>query len=197
MKDDPASAGLPEDRDGFRFRGGSSALDLAATLQARRSPAPRELLATPHDLDRWLVSAGLASARPGATDADLRTARALREAVFDLAGSVEAASLDPDACAVLNRIAAGPPAAPVLTPDGRVALKGSAQNLLAALAQDAVRLFGADAGRIRQCEADSCSIYFVDTSRSGRRRWCSMAACGNKAKVAALRKRARSAGGRA
>src|SRR3569833_4790886 len=50
---------LPEDRDGFRFRGGSIALDLAATLQARLKPSPRELLATPQDLDRTLVSVGL------------------------------------------------------------------------------------------------------------------------------------------
>jgi predicted RNA-binding Zn ribbon-like protein len=194
MKNESASAGPAEDRDGFRFRGGSAALDLTATLQARRSAAPRELLATPGDLDRWLVSARLASAPPGASGADLQAARTLREAVFTLAAGLDAPSLDAEACAVLNRIAAGPPAAPALSPDGKVSLQGSAQNLLAALAQDAVRLFGADAGRIRQCESDACSIFFVDTSRSGRRRWCSMAACGNKAKVAALRSRARSAG---
>lgn len=194
MKQAPTPDGPPEDRDGFRFRGGSSALDLTATLQARRSDAPRELLATPKDLDRWLVSAGLASAPPGATGADLETARALREAIFILAGDLEAPSLDAQACAVLNRISAGPPAVPVLSPDGRVSLRGATQSLLAALAQDAVRLFGAEAGRIRQCESETCSILFVDTSRSGQRRWCSMAACGNKAKVAALRSRARAAG---
>jgi predicted RNA-binding Zn ribbon-like protein len=196
MKNDPESAGPPEDRDGFRFRGGASALDLTATLQARRSGAPRELLATPQDLDRWLVSAGLASAPPGSSQADLETARDLREAVFALAGGLGGAWLDVEACAALNRIAAGQPAAPRLNPDGRVSLQGTAQGLLAALAQDAVRLFGADAGRIRQCESEACSIFFVDTSRSGLRRWCSMAACGNKAKVAALRSRARAAGAR-
>jgi predicted RNA-binding Zn ribbon-like protein len=31
----------------------------------------------------------------------------------------------------------------------------------------------------------------VDTSRSGERRWCSMAGCGNKAKVAEFRQRQR------
>lgn len=186
-----APAELPEDRDGFRFRGGAAALDLTATLQARRSPTPRERLASPKDLDRWLVSTGLAAAPPGATEADLATARTLREAVFALAGSVAAPALDAEACATLNRIAASPPAAPVLTPDGRVSLQGSAQGLLAALAQDAVRLFGAEAPRIRQCESPTCSIFFVDTSRSGRRRWCSMSACGNKAKVSAHRARSR------
>lgn len=192
MRSSPLPAEPPEDRDGFRFRGGAPALDLTATFQARRSPAPRELLAAPEDLDRWLVSAGLAPSPPGATEADLATARDLREAVFALAGSAGAALLDAKACAVLNRIAAGPPAAPALAPDGRTSLKGSAQNLLVSLAQDAVRLFGSEAGRIRQCESETCSIFFVDTSHSGKRRWCSMAACGNKAKVAALRARSRS-----
>src|SRR5690606_23867005 len=35
--------------------------------------------------------------------------------------------------------------------------------------------------RLRQCEA--CSWLFLDTSRGGRRRWCSMATCGNRAKA--------------
>ena len=48
---------------------------------------------------------------------------------------------------------------------------------------------------VRKCANDGCSLYFFDTSRTGRRRWCSMAACGNRAKVAAhvLRRRARGA----
>jgi predicted RNA-binding Zn ribbon-like protein len=181
----------PEDRDGFRFRGGAAALDLTATLQARLSATPRELLAMPGDLDRWLVSAGLATAPPGAAPADLKMAIALREAVFVLAGDLTGPALDVAACETLNAIAAGRAAAPVLGEDGRVALRGSPQELLVALARDAVQLFGAEAGRIRQCESATCTIFFVDTSRSGRRRWCSMAACGNKAKVTALRERER------
>jgi len=46
---------------------------------------------------------------------------------------------------------------------------------------------------VRKCANDGCALYFYDTSRTGRRRWCSMAACGNRAKVAAhvQRRRAR------
>jgi predicted RNA-binding Zn ribbon-like protein len=46
---------------------------------------------------------------------------------------------------------------------------------------------------VRKCANDECSLFFYDTSRTGRRRWCSMASCGNRAKVAAhvLRRRAR------
>jgi predicted RNA-binding Zn ribbon-like protein len=115
----------------------------------------------------------------------------LRESIYAIASALNAASLDEPARAVLNRIAAGAAAAPSLTSEGRLVLRGSAATLLTALARDAVRLFGSETGRIRQCESANCSIFFLDTSRSGRRRWCSMAACGNKAKVAALRSRAR------
>lgn len=181
---------LAEDRDGFRFRGGSIALDLAATLQARLKPLPRELLATPQDLDRWLVSAGLVTSPPGATEAELTMAHALREAIFALAGHPGEQAPDPDARDVLNRIAAAPAAAAVLRADGHAICEGSAAGLLASLAREAVHLFGGeDARRVRQCQAPSCTLFFIDTSRSGDRRWCSMSACGNKAKVAEFRRR--------
>jgi predicted RNA-binding Zn ribbon-like protein len=37
--------------------------------------------------------------------------------------------------------------------------------------------------------ADDCSLVYVDTSRPGRRRWCSMEHCGNRHKVRTLRAR--------
>lgn len=192
MKKHSALASQPEDRDGFRFRGGSAAIDLAATLQARLKPAPRELLIAPADLDRWLVSAGLVMSSPGATEADVVTARALREAVFTLAGCLGGPGFDPDARDVLNRIAATPAAAPVLEADGGFALDGSVAGLLSFLAREAVHLFGGeDAAHMRQCQSPTCTIFFIDTSRSGDRRWCSMSACGNKAKVAEFRRRKR------
>ena len=184
---------LPEDRDGFRFRGGCNAIDLPATLQARLSSAPRELLATPADLARWLVSAGLATSAPEVTTENLATARALREAIYVLAGrrgrdQVQAAR------AAVNRIAAGSAATPQLQADGSLRLAGSAAALLVTVAQEAVHLFGSDeAMLIRQCQFPTCTLYFVDTSRKGDRRWCSMSACGNKAKVKEFRRRKREA----
>jgi predicted RNA-binding Zn ribbon-like protein len=41
--------------------------------------------------------------------------------------------------------------------------------------------------RIRRCAAGDCRRWFVDTSRGGQRRWCSMATCGNRAKAARWR----------
>ncbi len=37
--------------------------------------------------------------------------------------------------------------------------------------------------RVRECASDSCSWLFVDMSKNGSRRWCSMESCGNRAKA--------------
>jgi predicted RNA-binding Zn ribbon-like protein len=190
----PPALATSELRDGFRFRGGHAALDFAATLAARVKPSPRELLATPADLDRWLAAAGLASRLPSTAE-DLSSARALREAIYSLSTAMIADTpMLPDAVATLNRIAQAPSAVPQLGDDGRFHLDGPPGAFLATLARDAIQLFGADpAGRLRQCESDSCALLFLDTSRGGDRRWCSMTGCGNKAKVAEFRRRKREA----
>ena len=45
--------------------------------------------------------------------------------------------------------------------------------------------------RLRACADDSCRWVFYDDSRTGRRRWCDMATCGNRAKAARHRARAK------
>jgi predicted RNA-binding Zn ribbon-like protein len=42
---------------------------------------------------------------------------------------------------------------------------------------------------LRKCENPDCVLYFYDTTKNHRRRWCSMAACGNRAKAAAFYQR--------
>jgi len=51
-----------------------------------------------------------------------------------------------------------------------------------------------DLDLVRNCEGPTCSLMFLDRTKSHKRRWCSMAACGNRAKAAAHR--ARASGGR-
>ncbi|OPC78738.1 hypothetical protein B4N89_31755 [Embleya scabrispora] len=41
----------------------------------------------------------------------------------------------------------------------------------------------ADPERIRRCANPECTLWFADVSKNGRRRWCSMAECGNRAKA--------------
>ena len=184
-------AAKAEIRDGFKFRGGSPALDLAATVIGRLGATPRDLLATPADLDRWLVAAELAETAPRATEGNLVQARSLREALYRLALSrAEGHALPGADRELLNGYAALPAAPLQLDADGRARLSGDVRGLLAELAREGVSLLGGDFGdRIRQCEGPPCAVLFVDTSRKGDRRWCSMSACGNKAKVAEFRKR--------
>ncbi len=54
-------------------------------------------------------------------------------------------------------------------------------------------LTGGNPERIRICANDTCRWVFYDTSRTGRRRWCDMATCGNRAKQARHRARAKDA----
>jgi predicted RNA-binding Zn ribbon-like protein len=45
---------------------------------------------------------------------------------------------------------------------------------------------------LRKCKGATCTLWFLDVSKAHARRWCSMAVCGNRAKAAAHRARARS-----
>jgi predicted RNA-binding Zn ribbon-like protein len=46
---------------------------------------------------------------------------------------------------------------------------------------------------LRKCESAACVLYFYDTTKNHRRRWCSMKACGNQAKAAAFYRRKKKA----
>ncbi|MFI0711648.1 CGNR zinc finger domain-containing protein [Streptomyces inhibens] len=50
-------------------------------------------------------------------------------------------------------------------------------------ARDYLDLLRAAPDRIRSCAHEACILHFFDTSRNGTRRWCSMSACGNRAKA--------------
>jgi predicted RNA-binding Zn ribbon-like protein len=189
----PPQAPAGELRDGFKFRSGRLSLDLPATLAARLKAEPRELLETPHDLGRWLVAAGLAAKDPKPAADELHQARELREALYRLAvARVRSEGFDLRDRGLVNRWAAEPPPVPQLGPEGLTWMGEGVRSLLAAVARDGVELLGGPlAERIHGCEGEGCSLLFVDTSRSGQRRWCSMSGCGNKAKVEEFRKRQR------
>jgi predicted RNA-binding Zn ribbon-like protein len=182
-----------EERDGFKFRSGRLALDLAASLAFRLRPRPEDLLKTPRDLGRWLVAAGLATADPEPSPADLKAARALREALYRLALCCVLQQAFPDRDrALVNSWAALPPPAPQIGRDGLIWARSDVRTMLAAVARDGVLLLGGpQAERLRKCARSGCALLFVDTSRAGRRRWCSMAACGNRVKVREFRRRHR------
>jgi predicted RNA-binding Zn ribbon-like protein len=183
----------------FPFYGGRVCLNLVATFGKRHSAAPVERLPDVAAVRRWLRAAG---ALPGQRDCPVDERRRdslieLREAIHRIVVAARAGeSLPTDDLATVNTASAGPEFVPSL-PRGRggrgVTWTSSEPfaSALTLLARDAIDLVATvPASRIKECEHPDCSRMFVDESQSGRRRWCSMQACGNHVKVTAHRRRA-------
>ncbi|HEX7951674.1 MAG TPA: CGNR zinc finger domain-containing protein [Burkholderiales bacterium] len=66
----------------------------------------------------------------------------------------------------------------------------SEEDLLLPVAEAVANLVvEGDFDLIRKCENPDCTLLFYDRTKAHRRRWCDMAACGNRMKVAAFRAR--------
>src|SRR5215208_1966035 len=161
--------------------------------------------ATFEDAARWLkehevVHESISSLRrSGATDA-LGRVRTVRDALREVAHAVaEDRPADPKALAEVNRaIQARERVELVPEPDG-VSIGHShvgdpLDDALARLADPIVdEIRNGRADRLRICDNDTCRWIFYDESRAGRRRWCDMASCGNRAKAARHRARLKAA----
>ena len=130
-------------------------------------------------------------------------ALALREAISALITATVAGDSAPEAAAgCVNQWLALPPERPVLRLEAGVPVLGPApaartpRGALAMIAADAAELLGTDLReRLRICPGPGCRGRFLDDSPAGRRRWCSMAVCGNRNKAAAHRQAAHAAAG--
>lgn len=179
----------------FRDDSGRLSLDFIRTLRWRGSPAELEELDTPEALSAWTSQLGPYSPDTAITanTRTLRTAHETREAVYALlkaARTTSAADCPPEARATLNKIAAAATPHPEL--DAHGALTYAAADPIAALlslvARDALDLATSPLlARVRNCAGPNCGAWFLDTSRPGTRRWCSMERCGNQAKKSTWR----------
>ncbi|MFD9108643.1 CGNR zinc finger domain-containing protein [Streptomyces bottropensis] len=192
----------------FRFDPGALCLELLIT-GGPGALTRYEVLQAPGDLVAWAEQSRLTPTPPAldVTQDDVAYARRLRDALTRTAvsrvvggglpelGIAPADTADLD---LVNDAAARPPLAPAIGADGtRGWAPGPATGpqLLSTVARDAVDLLtGPYAQRIRMCAGDRCYLLYVDTSRPGRRRWCSMEHCGNRHKVRAHRVRRSGAG---
>jgi predicted RNA-binding Zn ribbon-like protein len=172
--------------DARRFRTGRACLDFCHT--GGDGPLARfELLTDADSLTRWL---GVVLETDGiicGPAEDVAQARRVRAAIWAAAHDRIAARPIQDSCRqIINAAAASEPCIPQLGPDATARLVHPipVRQVLSSLARDAIDLFGGPlAGRIRVCEAADCGLLFVDQSRPGSRRWCSMQRCGTLAKV--------------
>jgi len=65
--------------------------------------------------------------------------------------------------------------------------KLNAQQLMRKIADDFANLLVNETlSQVKQCSGERCILVFLDTSKSKRRRWCSMESCGNRAKASAF-----------
>jgi predicted RNA-binding Zn ribbon-like protein len=177
------------------FVTGNLALDYVATV-AERGTTDDEHLAAPEDLAEWIAQAGLVDGPVSVTAAGLERARAVREALFALiAAAIDGRPAPREAVAVVNEAAAASPPTPALH-DGALRREGDLDAVLSALARAGLELLGGpERQRLKWCAAERCTRPFVDRSRGGRRRWCGMAGCGDRAKAAAYRARRREGAG--
>lgn len=58
-------------------------------------------------------------------------------------------------------------------------------------AADLVAALATRPDRVRGCANPRCVLWFLDVSKNGSRRWCSMEVCGNRAKVGRFNQRRR------
>ncbi len=181
-------------RDGVSFRFDPGALCLEFLVSGGVGVyAHYETLHEPADLARWAAVSRLGLEEVDTTADELIRAKALRTALWGLAGDHvhgrTPRQADVDA---VNRAATAPPLTPVMTAYGprSWAAPATGGQVVSTVARDAIELFtGPYADRVRECAGDNCALIFVDTSRPGSRRWCSMDRCGNRHKVRAHRSR--------
>lgn len=66
----------------------------------------------------------------------------------------------------------------------------SVHQLLAPIAEAAVDILTqVNFDMVRKCESAECVLWFYDRTKGHKRRWCSMAVCGNRHKVSSFRMR--------
>lgn len=175
----------PDPRDPRPLIGEPLALDL---LNTRWAGTPvNDLLAEPDGYGIWLSSAGLAD-RCRAEESGLSALRETREVI---AGAVQElcaqGELGAEAVARLNGVLDHGRLRRELGrqgPTGHVEVDRPEWLASWLAADDFLDLLDRGAQRIKQCAHEACVLYFFDTSQNGRRRWCRMAVCGNRAKAA-------------
>ena len=174
----------------FPLLGEPLALDLVNTW-VRRNGVDVDLLDKSAALTAWLRAEHARLAWTGTADAaDLKAVRTLRDAIWHLLLAKREHMQPPSAAlSKVNRALSNPAArprltwnaaGPHLTPPTPRSRRGA---LLRALAADAVALLtDPQADHLRKCSHPDCVLQFV--ARNPRRRWCSDALCGNRARVA-------------
>jgi predicted RNA-binding Zn ribbon-like protein len=163
---------------------------------------PFDHFGTTADALAWLQVHGLihadAAAERGADEAALHRIRKTRAALRELADATyEDRAPETRAIAEVNRALRAHRRVELVTSTDGCRLEhrhvgDPVDGALANLAEPIVQAIAAGRSeRLRACASETCRWIFFDDSRTGRRRWCDMASCGNRAKAARHRARAK------
>jgi predicted RNA-binding Zn ribbon-like protein len=199
----------PSDRRSFVFVGDRLWLDFVNTDDIELG-VRRDALRDFGTMLEWLAAVGVidhdrriaimrrAEQQPAGASASLLDARRVRSALRALAehgnGSIDSRT---EAVAEINRVlgrSAGTRRLE-LSADGIytrnfVAGGDAFAALMMPIVDDgADSLIAGELGRVRSCSDPRCRRVFLDSTKNGRRRWCDMATCGNRAKAARHRAR--------
>jgi predicted RNA-binding Zn ribbon-like protein len=193
--------GIMSDRaDVFDWSGGHPALDLVNTLDERPFDQPIETLVTYRDLVMFVELAGLVEpstaaglARLGGRKCSdtLERIRQLREQLYDVLRAIHSRRPIPirDLDAISDAIQFAHASRKLVAATSRSLAGHSWSDMLApeiplhacAIAVEHL-LIDVDRMKVRKCGASDCDVWFVDTSKSQHRQWCSMKGCGNREK---------------
>lgn len=177
------------------------AIEFANTLMWRGS-VPAESLHTAGDVAAWL-SANKAvegavidnlvkwfDAHPSQAESFLREAIEIREVIYALLHRLARSSVPvaEDLRRLNDTLSHSAPRVALEHAEDalgwRIAVKPTASGILAPVLWSAADvLVGPDSARIRECANHRCLWLFLDDSKNGSRRWCSMQMCGNRAKA--------------
>jgi predicted RNA-binding Zn ribbon-like protein len=207
---------MADSRPAPLFLADALALDFLNTI-ATPVDVPVEWLASGEDLLNWLQAAKLVpvevlssmrrTAIPGELDAVAAQARALREwfrgfvdqhkgkrlrleSLKELAPLNRALERDQEYGQIVARDRGAQGSAQSALGWRRTRRWQTPDSLLLPIAESMAELVSNDDfSQIKGCEGPTCTLLFLDRAHGHVRRWCRMAACGNRAKQAAHRKR--------
>ncbi len=168
--------------DPVKLIGGRLALDFLNTADwTAAGEAHQEMIESMADIAAWVEAAGVADARLPEDASSFRALRArLRPAFVGVSGEAAGkAAGEAAACAAINALLKG------IAGDALAPRTGAPPTLAELVAIDAASLLVDRRAtvRLKRCPGPDCGWLFIDETKNGRRRWCMMETCGNRAKA--------------
>ncbi|USG66630.1 CGNR zinc finger domain-containing protein [Brevibacillus ruminantium] len=148
-------------------------------------------LQTCEQLQLWLLEHHLLTEEAVVTDEELQLARELRRGMRIAIDPL--ADRQVEAAAIINEVASQLAAAVIFDPSMKATIQFAGTKARQAIGKLLLLILNTQQtnawNRLKMCTAEDCRWVFIDRSRPGSGKWCSMQACGNRAKKRTFRER--------